>query len=324
MKRIILMPVYNDWEAARHVIQRLDKVLGDKACPCDVLIVDDGSSVNPPYAHIAIDAGVKSVSLLRLSCNLGHQRAIAIGLSYIGNKMPCDEVVIMDADGEDNPEDVPRMFDALAENDTRSLVFAARRKRHEGLVFRSGYTMYKFLHRFLTGHEIRFGNFSALSFSVIQRLITISDLWNHYVAAVLKSRIPYVTILVDRSVRLEGHSRMNLHALILHGLSSFSVFAETVSVRLMLASALLMVILMLLIFLVIGIRLFTDFAIPGWASTIASILAVLFVQIFLLMAVVVLFTLHTRFMTGVIPSRDYGYFILDCETISDHTRRKQV
>ena len=46
--------------------------------------------------------------VLRLRRNVGHQRAIALGLTYLQVEAGCEAVIVMDADGEDRPADVPR------------------------------------------------------------------------------------------------------------------------------------------------------------------------------------------------------------------------
>ena len=73
--------------------------------------------------------------MLRLRRNLGHQRAIAIGLTYIQAQMTTayEAVVVMDGDGEDAPEDVPRLLARLEAEGGRSIVFAERTRRSESL-----------------------------------------------------------------------------------------------------------------------------------------------------------------------------------------------
>ena len=64
--------------------------------------------------------------MLQLRRNLGHQRAIAVGLAYAEEHDPCDVVVIMDGDGEDDPKDVPRLLACCRQAGGREIVFAER------------------------------------------------------------------------------------------------------------------------------------------------------------------------------------------------------
>ena len=104
---------------------------------------------------------------------------------------------------------------------------------------------------------------------------------------------------------------MSFQSLVMHGLSALSVFAETVGLRLMLTTGVFLLLNVALLLLVIMIRLFTDLAIPGWASTVGGILLVMLLQSFVLLANLVFVTLHGRSTMGTIPSRDYVHFVLD-------------
>jgi hypothetical protein len=48
--------------------------------------------------------------------NLGHQRAIAIGLGYLKATVPGKFLIVMDSDGQDRPEDVRRLLAAAGAN----------------------------------------------------------------------------------------------------------------------------------------------------------------------------------------------------------------
>ncbi len=80
----IVTPVYNDWESLHELARRLDAMAGrERDAAFDVIAVDDGSTAPLPDAFLA-DAGLAHlgrVDVLRLACNLGHQRAIALGLA---------------------------------------------------------------------------------------------------------------------------------------------------------------------------------------------------------------------------------------------------
>ncbi|MEQ1474020.1 MAG: glycosyltransferase [Candidatus Acidiferrum sp.] len=221
-KITILMPVYEDWDSALSLCQKIDQVfLAHADLHISLLIVDDGTSVGNIPAHAAfVPKAIKSISTLVLRRNLGHQRAIAVGLAYIQQNLPCDALVVMDADGEDRPEDIPVLLEAMKNSPKPTAVFAERGKRLENGAFRLFYQVYRALHRVFTGRDIRFGNFSALPWSHLESLVVFPELWNHYAATFVKSRLPYVRIRLNRDARLAGHSRMDLVSLVVHGLSA--------------------------------------------------------------------------------------------------------
>ena len=133
---IFVMPVYNDWDAAGALIEHLDTVISESQVCSRIILVDDGSTrPNPQCLVMKPLQHISAVYILRLRKNLGHQRAIAVGLTYIQQKMPCDAVLVMDADGEDKPEDVPRLIEEFNKEKGERVIFAERVKREESLLF---------------------------------------------------------------------------------------------------------------------------------------------------------------------------------------------
>ena len=311
MKRVVLMPVFNDWLAAEALLGRLNAVLLAEGLTADILIIDDGSTTSIPVDFGSRGPSPGTLSVLQLRRNLGHERAIAVGLAFLHAQGGCEETVVMDADGEDDPADVPRLISRMGGRRDPLVVFAARARRSEGALFRLGYLAYRILHRVLTGLSIRFGSFSLLNGAALGRLVAVSEMWNHYAAAVVKSRLPYELVATRRGTRLAGSSAMNVPALVIHGLSALSVYSEMMGVRVLFFLGGLMILLGSSLVTVVGVRLFTSWAVPGWASTIAGLILVLMAQTFVLLVGGILFVLQARSALSVIPSRDYVHFVLD-------------
>jgi len=237
----ILIPVFNDWGAAGLLLESLDSVLAQQQMTAAVLVVNDGSSVPcPERLYTGTGAALRQVWLLQLRRNLGHQRAIAVGLAFLHSEMNGEAVVIMDGDGEDRPEDIPRLVERFRQEGGKKVVFAARTKRLEGVVFRAFYLLYRWLHRLLVGMPVRVGNFSVIPWAHLSTLVVSSELWCHYAAAVFRLRLPVEMVPAVRGRRLAGHSHMNFVALVAHGLSALAVFGDIVAVRLLVGTAIFM------------------------------------------------------------------------------------
>jgi glycosyltransferase involved in cell wall biosynthesis len=310
MRLTILMPVYNDWAAASQVIARLDTVLADSRVRANVILVDDGSTAPSPHQLVKKTLEcVSSVDILRLRRNLGHQRAIAIGLTYIFDKAPCDAIVVMDSDGQDRPEDVPRLIGEFCSAGGERCVFAARTKRLETTLFKVFYRLYQVLHRALTGLGIRVGNFSIIPFQHLSALVVSSEMWNHYAAAVFKLRLPAATLAAPRGPRFSGESKMNFVSLVVHGLSAISVYGEVVGTRILLGAGATGLFLVLILGGVVGIRLFTPLAVPGWATYSSGLLLVLLSVVLATALGFLLFVLGSRNMASFLPIRDYAFYI---------------
>ena len=308
---VVLVPVFNDWEALGRVVPELDRVLDSQSQESYLLLVDDGSSVPRPREFLEGQPllSIREIEHLRLRRNLGHQRAIAVGLAYVHAHLPCKSVLVMDGDGEDRPSDVPALLRKVEECGHGHIVFAERTRRSEGLVFTFFYHLYRFLHRLLTGYSVRVGNFSVVPGHYLEHLVVASELWSHYAASVFRSAIPYVTVPAPRGVRVSGRSHMNFVGLAVHGLSAISLYADIVGVRLLMAASGCVLVLLAALGVVVGVRLFTDRAVPGWATYATGILTVLLVQILLACLALVVLILGGRVRPGFLPVRDHVYFI---------------
>src|SRR6266496_440754 len=305
----ILMPLYNDWDALSLLLPILDRELKADGLTAGILIVDDGSTEAVPENFGARFESIKTVDVLSLRRNLGHQRAIAVGLSYIEANQPQCSVVIMDSDGEDDPKDVPRLVRECNANRCEKIVFAARTRRSEGWTFAFFYHLYRLIHFLLTGVHVRVGNFSIVPTDALKRLVAVSELWNHYAAAVHNAKLPLELIPSKRAGRLKGPGRMDMVSLVVHGLSAMAVFGDRIGVRLLIVVSAGMVVTVTALTIVIAIRLATDLAIPGWATYATGLLLVMLIQMLLVILVFVFVILAARNAANVLPTRDYVHIM---------------
>jgi glycosyltransferase involved in cell wall biosynthesis len=321
LRLIVLMPLRDDWLSAAELIRRLDKAVSPETCLMEIIMVDDGSEQPCDSSDFRMPFTlVRAVRTLRLRRNLGHQRAIAVGLTYIQQTAACDAVIVMDADGEDTPEGVAQLLSAWSRIHGTKAVFAERSRRSESFVFRAFYRLYKLLHRSLTGVGVRVGNFSILPFRYLNTLVVSSDLWNHYAAAVFRSKLPFTMTPIPRGTRIAGTSRMNFVSLVTHGLSAISVFGDIVGVRLLIGSVTGSFLAGIGIVFVATIRLFTNSAVPGWATYVIGILTMISIQLITFGASFTFFILSSRTNLGFVPLRDYTLFVEESREIYPHER----
>lgn len=311
---VICIPVYNDWNVAGLLLGRLDKLLREYQGKFSVVLVDDGSNEKIPTTAPSTWGALKKVELLKLRRNLGHQRAIAIGLSYIYAHRPCDAVVVMDSDGQDAPEQVTVLLEKHKEFRGEKVVFAQRAKRVERFTFRTLYYFYKILHWILTGKRVEVGNFSILPFTALSRLMASSELWNHYAAAVVKSRMPMEKIPLQRAERMKDKSKMNTVDLVIHGLSAISVFSEEMCVRLLIFMTSFMFAAFVSAATMLGIGYSTQTQVPAWAIAILGLLFLGLLNGLLLAFIFAFVILQRRSNANFLPLRDFEYYIM--ETVS--------
>ena len=101
--------------------------------------------------------------------NRVHQRCIAAGLKYISKNEDFDHVIIMDADGEDRPEELTSLFNKSKENPSKTVTLN-RKKRSEGPWFKFLYEIYCILINLFAMKKIRFGNYSLLNSRHINKI----------------------------------------------------------------------------------------------------------------------------------------------------------
>lgn len=110
---LVVLPALNEQEAVGHVVKEVRAALPEAG----VLVVDDGSSDHT--GEVARTAGAQ---VLRLPFNVGVGGAMRAGFRYALAE-GFDAVVQVDADGQHDPHEVPRLLAAL---DDADLVIGAR------------------------------------------------------------------------------------------------------------------------------------------------------------------------------------------------------
>lgn len=299
---VILLPLYNDWNCLKHLLKQIDDQCKNLDFTFQVLVVDDCSFEQPKEISISIFSSIEKLSILRLSRNAGHQKAIAMGLRYVSDNIKTSGVIIMDSDGEDNPVYISEFIQKAKDVKFQKMIFASRKKRSEGFVFRLFYSLFKIAFFVLTGARIKFGNFSFIPSSLIGQIAFIPQIQSHFAAAVLKSRIQFTEIETVRASRIDGKSKMNFVGLVMHGLSAISVYSDIIGVRSITFAVSILCLTFIGMIAVISMKLFTNLAIPGWASQVAFLLFITFLQSLVLL-VVFTFLVLQRNDVGVVESK---------------------
>lgn len=316
-KVVILSFFFDDTKSVTDLFPLVGAQFAARQWSAELVLIDDGSfEERPPQFLQPLPPGISSIEIVRLNRNGGHQLAIAIGLAYLADHYQPDIVVVMDADGEDRPEDVLRLIDACLATPKQQIVFAGRAKRSESPLFRVLYQFYKLGHLLLTGRHIRFGNFSAFRGAMLRRLVADPNLHVHYAASVVASKIPHLAVPCERGKRLHGRSKLNFVGLVAHGLAAITCYNEIVGVRLLVCTLVLASMFVLLIVAAVAVRLGTTLAIPGWATYVTCSLLLLLFQSLMLGAVFTFIAISRRTIQGPQLSSYYRALIHDTERIA--------
>ena len=240
MRYVILIPIYNDRESLKLLIENINHEIKDLNHEISIVVINDASSQQIVDTYPNIE-NINSIEIVNMKENRGHARCIASGLKYIFERKEFDFVIPMDGDGEDRPEEI-KNFIQLSEQSGKSII-GERIKRSEGLFFQICYQFHKFLTLAFTGKSIKFGNFTCLSKSTVKKLLDEKATWNSFSGSLKKIEKELISTPSIRGKRYFGPSQMSFLNLLKHSLSIISVFRKTVLIR----SALFIIFYILLI-----------------------------------------------------------------------------
>ena len=230
MKKIkILIPVYNDWKAVSKLVDEINNLSIDPEFQISIFIVNDASNHDRPVEEKDLD-NINSIKILNMKINQGHTRCIATGLKYIYEKEDFDYVIPMDGDGEDRPEEIKEFLNQIENSNDRPIV-GERIKRSEDFLFKSCYQIHKLITLTFTGKSIKYGNFTCLPKTTVEKMINEKATWNSFSGSLKKIEKDLLSIPSIRGTRYHGPSQMNFSSLMKHSLSIISVFRSTVLIR---------------------------------------------------------------------------------------------
>ena len=229
MKIKILIPVFNDWQSLSKLLNNIDNEVQNINHEISVTIVDDASTFDRQLETTDL-SNINSVKILVMKENRGHARCIAAGLKYILEKEEFDYVIPMDGDGEDRPEEIKEFIKTIENNPDKTIV-GERVKRSEAFIFKLCYFFHKLITLVFTGHSIKFGNFTCLTKSTVDKLISEKATWNSFSGALTKVEKNKISIPSIRGERYFGPSKMSFSNLLKHSLSIISVFKNAVLIR---------------------------------------------------------------------------------------------
>ncbi|RCH55824.1 hypothetical protein DJ568_03445 [Mucilaginibacter hurinus] len=265
----IVTPCFNENTTLLKFLAALNPVLQSAGRQFVVIVVDDASNdaTMEMLENFSFSAANVELSIITLKYNHGHQGAIYQGLLY-ANSLNAQQVIVMDSDGEDDPEAIPQLLDTKYDN--ADIINVSRGKRNEKLSFRLFYKVYKLIFYVITGSRLDYGNFCRINKKVLECTADLS--FTHFAAHLSKQKVKRARIVSDRKPRLDGKSKMKLKNLIHHAFRSFVEYAEELLMVFLKLFIILAFATILVVLYIVYQKLFTDNAILGWASTLSTTL----------------------------------------------------
>jgi hypothetical protein len=293
MNAWFVTPVYRDVRSFLILRERLLEIAPEAGIDRARFVVADDTAGQD--AEIELLRSLDDVVVLEPPFNLGHQRAIVFALRRVLPAIGDDDLIVtLDADGEDRPADLPRLVEPVREcgAETQRVALALRTSRNESLGFKLMYRLFRILFRGLTGTTVRSGNFAAMRGAVARRALRHPMFDLSYSSSLLALDLPISYVPCPRGERYEGESKMDFGRLSTHGLRMLMPFTERIAVRALAAFTFFLVLGLAIAIAIVFVKLFTDSAIPGWASITA--LASLIISLIALGNFVTLFMLFSQ------------------------------
>ena len=229
MKFKILIPIYNDWQSISELLDNIEHNLSGIDHEISVIIINDASNHDRKEEDKTFE-NIHSIKILNMKMNQGHARCIATGLKYIYEKEDFDYIIPMDGDGEDRPEEIKEFINQIHNSNGKPIV-GRRIKRSEGLFFKICYEFHKLITLTFTGKSIKFGNYTCLPKTTVEKMINEKATWNSFSGSLSKLEKDLFEIPSIRGDRYFGPSKMSFLNLITHSFSMISVFRKTVLIR---------------------------------------------------------------------------------------------
>lgn len=277
----VVVPAYNEAGNLTKLYTELIKVLSTLNMSWEIVFVDDGSEDNTWGEIVSLCGADIRVKGVRLSRNFGHQNALLAGLVRAKGQA----VISMDADLQHSPQIIPILVDEWRKGNK---IVHTVRLDPEDLPFLKKLTSQLFykIFSFLSGVRIDPGmaDFRLLDRQVLDEIVQLRE--NRLFLRGLVQWVGYPSSKIEfhSGSRFSGKSKYSFHKMLKFawtGITSFSVVPLRLTMILGLISS--MFAFYRLIY-ALYIKLFTDQAVPGWAS-LTIVVSLLFGILFILLGI---------------------------------------
>ena len=266
----IVVPCYNEQavlpETAARLLSLLESLAqkGKISAESKLWFVDDGSKDDTWRMLESIAAQDSRVKAIKLSRNRGHQNALLAGLLTAQG----DALVSIDADLQDDLNVVEEMLDKFGSGS--EIVYGVRQNRDTDSFAKrtTALAFYRLMHILGARSIFNHADFRLMSRRAIDALHEFRE-----VNLFLRGIVPLIglnsaVVYYDRHERLAGETKYPLRKMLGLALNAITSFSVTPLRIITAIGFLIFVITMVTSLWVLWVRIFSDTAVPGWASTV--------------------------------------------------------
>ena len=271
----IIVPCYNEGESIKYTYQEIKKVLNNINIQHEIVFINDGSKDNTLQILKNIGQNDKSVKYISFSRNFGKEAGMLAGLEYITG----DCVVIMDADLQHPPELIPEMIKYYEEGYDQVI---AKRNRKGDNKYRTWATKlyYKLVNKLIDVELVDgVGDFRLLSRKAVDSILAMKE-YNRFSKGIFSwIGFKQKTIQYENQSRVAGETKWSFKSLLSYGIDGIISFNDKpLRVCFVIGCSLIMMSLIYIVFLLVQILMY-GIDVPGYFTTIASIMIIGGVQL---------------------------------------------
>ncbi|MBI3616117.1 MAG: glycosyltransferase family 2 protein [Candidatus Omnitrophica bacterium] len=258
----VVVPVFNEQDSVGELAQRVIEACRPLKEPFELVVVNDGSQDDTLWRLIELSRTVPEIRIIDLFRNFGHMPALSAGIRLAGG----EAVVVMDGDLQDPPELIPKFFSRWKEG--ADVVYGLRTERRESFLRRRATSFFYWLLSKITETRIpeQVGTFCLMDRRVAEILNSLPERDRYFAGlrAWVGGKQSFVTYV--RLTRSHGRSRVGTKGLLRLARTALISFSKAPLRYASLLSLACGLALFLVGLVAITIRLFTNLAIPGWAT----------------------------------------------------------
>ena len=271
----IIVPCYNEGESIKYTYQEIKKVLNNINIQHEIVFINDGSKDNTLQILKNIGQNDKAVKYISFSRNFGKEAGMLAGLEYITG----DCVVIMDADLQHPPELIPEMIKYYEEGYDQVI---AKRNRKGDNKYRTWATRlyYKLVNKLIDVELVDgVGDFRLLSRKAVDSILAMKE-YNRFSKGIFSwIGFKQKTIQYENQSRVAGETKWSFKSLLSYGIDGIISFNDKpLRVCFVIGCSLIIMSLIYIVFLLVQI-LISGIDVPGYFTTIASIMIIGGVQL---------------------------------------------
>jgi len=221
LKFSVVIPLFNEEENLEVLHTRLTKVMRSLGEPYEIVFVDDGSTDGSFQILRDLHQKDNKVKAVRFTRNFGQHIAITAGLDYCKG----ENVILMDADLQDQPEEIPKLLAKLRQG--YDIVYGLRRKRRDNIFKKLSSKLYLSLLAKLTSQTVNpeIAPLRIMTRRVVDYMGQLRERSRFYGGLVAWLGFPYAVVDIEHGERFAGKTKYSLRKLLKHaaeGVISFS------------------------------------------------------------------------------------------------------